>query len=231
MKAVDVYSVLGEHASEPIFLRTDHHWAALGAYYAAQEFAKVAGVPFKRIDNYERKVVHDYVGTMYGFSQDEAIKNAPEDFVYYVPKGINYKTEYQDYTVDKDFKVTGVGHYYKAPFFLHYRDGAAGAYCTFMGGDAKITTVTTGTKNGRRLLILKDSFGNALPGFLFYSFEKIYVVDNRYFTRNMKQFVSSRKITDILFANNIFNANNPAISRKYVGFLNQKDPYAGKYHE
>lgn len=224
--AIDAYSALGKHAKEPIFLRTDHHWSALGAYYAAQEFARVAKVPFRNLDSYERKVVHGYVGTMYGYSQDLSIKNAPEDFVYYVPKGIKYTTNYQEYKVDRKYQVTGLGRHYDGPFFVHYRDGATGAYCTFMGGDAKITTVTTGTHNGRRLLILKDSFGNALPGFLFFSFDKIFIVDNRYFTRNMKQFVNSNKITDILFANNIFSAYSPARSKKYVSFLTQSDHFS-----
>ena len=36
--AVDAYTALGRHAKEDIFLRTDHHWAPLGAYYAAEAF-------------------------------------------------------------------------------------------------------------------------------------------------------------------------------------------------
>ena len=71
--------------------------------------------------------------------------------------------------------------------------------------------VRTGMKNHRRLMILKDSFGNAIPGYLFYSFEEIHVVDYRYFGRNMKKYVEENKITDILFANNIFNAYSPKI--------------------
>ena len=33
---VDAYSALKKHVREDIYLRTDHHWAPLGAYYAAQ---------------------------------------------------------------------------------------------------------------------------------------------------------------------------------------------------
>ena len=46
---VDAYSALKKHVREDIYLRTDHHWAPLGAYYAAQAFAEAAGVPFKDI--------------------------------------------------------------------------------------------------------------------------------------------------------------------------------------
>lgn len=221
VKAVDIYTTLGNHADEDIYLRTDHHWAPLGAYYAAEEFARVAGVPFMPLKDYERRVVHNYVGSMYGYSKDIAVKNAPEDFVYYMPRGVEYTTTYITYTIDSNYRVIGESRPMRAPFFMHYRDGNGGAYCTFMGGDTKITQVRTSTKNGRRLLILKDSFGNALPGYLFGSFEEVHVVDTRYFTKNMVQYVRENKITDILFANNIFNAYSPRIGNAYIRFLDQ----------
>lgn len=219
--AVDVYTSLGQHAEEDIYLRTDHHWAPLGAFYAAKEFARVAKVPFKNLDSYTRKVVHKYVGSMYGYSKDIAIKNAPEDFVYYTPNGVKYETTYINYSIDASYHVTGMGKPVKGPFFYHFKDGNGGAYCTFMGGDTKITRVTTSTHNGRRVLILKDSFGNALPGYLFFSFEEVHVVDTRYFTKNMVEYVMANKITDILFANNIFNAYNPKFCSRYTSFLTQ----------
>ena len=81
--------------------------------------------------------------------------------------------------------------------------------------------VRTATKNGRRLLVLKDSYGNALPGFLFYSFEEVHVLDFRYFTRNVKAYARQNGITDVLFVNNIFNAFNNAAGHKYEQFLRQ----------
>ncbi len=223
--AVDVYTALGKHAAEDIFLRTDHHWAPLGAFYAAEQFARVAGVPFKQLSSYERKVVHRFVGSMYGYSQDIALKNAPEDFVYYVPQGVDYTTTYTDYVINSNYEITAERKPYKGIFFYKYKDGSGGAYCTFMGGDTRITCVRTSQTNHRRVLILKDSFGNALPGYLFYSFEEIHVVDFRYFAKNMKDYVRDNKITDILFANNIFNAYSNKICNKYVRFLNQPNGF------
>lgn len=221
VKAVDVYTILGVHAKEDIFLRTDHHWSPLGGYYAAKQFAKVAGVPFRDTTAYQRHVVHGYVGTMYGYSKDIAVKNSPEDFVYWTPKKIKYTTTYINYRVNKDFKVTGESGPVKGDFFVHYPDGSSAAYCTFMGGDSKITQVRTATKNHRRLIILKDSYGNTLPGWLFYSFEEIHVIDSRYFTKNMVKYVEDNKITDILFANNIFKAYSGTICKEYEAFLTQ----------
>lgn len=221
VKPVDVYTTLGQHAAEDIFLRTDHHWAPLGAYYAAKSFAETAGVPFHDLRSYEQRVVHRYVGSMYGYSHDISIKNAPEDFVYYVPKGVSYTTTYINYTIDKNYRVIGESKPVKGAFFAHFKDGSGAAYCTFMGGDTKITQVRTSTHNGRRVLILKDSFGNALPGYLFYSFEEVHVIDSRYFTKNMKEYIRQNKITDVLFANNIFKAYSPHIYAIYNRMLEQ----------
>lgn len=224
--AVDVYTPLATHAHEDIYLRTDHHWSALGAYYAAQAFAQAAGAPFRDLSGYERRVVHGFVGSMYGYSGDIAIKHAPEDFVYYIPTECEYTTTYTDYVLDENFHIVGEKKPTKGPFFFHYRDGNGGAYSTFMGSDKRIVVVRTSTPGGRRLLILKDSFGNALPGYLFYSFSEIHVIDSRYFLRNMKDYVRENGITDILFANNIFNVSSGKYSRKYITMLEQHDAFA-----
>ena len=224
VKAVDIYSVLAQHVDEPIYLRTDHHWAPLGAYYAAQEFARVAGVPFRDLSAYEEHVVHRFVGSMYGYSQNIAVKKAPEDFVYYIPSGVEYTTTYVNYTLDEEFHVTGESKPFKDKYFYSFKDGSGGAYTTFMGGDMRLTKVETSTHNGRRLLVFKDSFGNAVPGYLFYSFEEIHVADFRYFTKDVVSYVDENHITDILFANNITNTCVSYTYSRLRKFLNPKDP-------
>lgn len=219
VKIVNVYITLGEHIDEPIYLRTDHHWSARGAYYAAQKFAEVAEVPFVELSNYEERVVKDFVGSMYGYSQDISIQKAPEDFYYYMPQGVDYTTTYIDYILDEEYNIIDQTPPYKGKFFHHYKDGSRGVYCTFMGGDIRITKVETSSINNRKLLILKDSYGNALPAFLFHSFSEIHVIDYRYFTRNIKAYVKEKGITDILFANNIQHCCTSSLSRAYNNFL------------
>lgn len=223
IRPVNVYNALASHVNEPIYLRTDHHWAPLGAFYAAQALAKTAGVPFRGLDAYTKKTIHNYVGTMYGYSKDISVKKAPEDFIYYEPNAVSYTTTYNNYTVSKDYRVTGEGKAYQGPFFYQHKDGSSGAYTTFMGSDYKLTKIKTGTKNGRRLLIIKDSYGNALPGYLFYSFEEVHVVDFRYFTRNIRKYVRDNNITDLVFCTNIFNAYAPSTYNKVTKFLHQGD--------
>ena len=189
---VDAYSVLKNHVGEEIYARTDHHWLPLGAYYCAEAFAQAAEVPFFDLSHYEQRVVHNFVGTMSKFSGDPSVKQDPEEFIYHVPADSNY-----------------------------VKDGSAQAYCTFMGGDTRTTHVHTATENGRRLMIIKDSYGNAVPGYLFQSFEDIYVVDFRYFQKNIVAYAREKGITDLLFVNNLQHAYAPTTTRYFINMLNK----------
>lgn len=232
VKAVNIFDTLQAHVEEPIYSRTDHHWAPLGAFYAARHFAGIANVDFKDLSEYEPRVIHDYVGSMWTFSRDGAVKDAPEEFIYYVPRDSSFSAT--RITYKKVSKRVGrkkrrrtiswltASEPESFSFFRNYEDGSSAAYCVFMGGDTNTTSVVTQTKNGRRLLILKDSYGNALPSNLFSSFEEIHVVDCRYFLQNMIEFVKAHAITDILFANNLIHASAPKTVQAYERYLTQK---------
>lgn len=221
---VDLIDTLRAHRDEPLYSRSDHHWAPLGAYYAAREFARVAGVPFRDLSSYDTHVVHGFVGTMASWGKDAAaaadLRKYPEDFVYYTPRDVEYTTTYINYR-GKYNAITGASQPTQGAFFREYADGSSAAYCTFMGGDMKLTKVQTSTHNGRRLAILKDSFGNAIPGYLFYSFEEIHVIDCRAFTKNLKAYVRDNAITDILFANNLSHVAMKATHTAYGRYLVQ----------
>lgn len=219
---VDAYSALAKHVAEPIYSRTDHHWAPLGAYYAARAFAQTAGVEFRDLTHYEADTIHRYVGTMYTFTKDAAVKADPEEFVFYKPLGVDYEATFVDYTLDKARRhVTSASQPHAGDFFRAFPDGSASAYLTFMGGDSKLVGVRTSSPGPRRLLILKDSFGNALPPFLFYGFNEVHVVDCRYFTGNITAYVREKGITDVLFANNMEHVCMQSVARNYLRYLTQ----------
>lgn len=221
--AVNAYTALSDHVHEDIYLRTDHHWAPLGAYYAAREFARAAGVHVPDLSEFDANVIHRFVGSMYGYSKDISVKNAPEDFIFHTPKDNDYTTTFTIIDVDKDFRITGEGKPFKTGFFKKFKDGSGNAYLTFMGSDFLIVKVETGVRNGRKLAILKDSYGNALPGYLFGSFEEVHVLDFRYFPHNIVEYCRHNGITDFLFVNNIFNACSSGVAAKAKALLTRKD--------
>ena len=91
-----------------------------------------------------------------------------------------------------------------------------------MGGDARLTKVETGTATNRNVLVIKDSFGNAVPGYLFYSFGEVHVADFRYFTKDIKQYIKENNITDVLIVVNVFNAYSTGVSKKIEGLVDGK---------
>ena len=184
--SINICDVLAKHTEEPIYLRTDHHWAPLGAYYAAQTFAQAAGVGFAELDTYTEGFNEGYVGTMYAYSQDSRILNDPEDFTYYVPN-----CEYSTYYYTTSFE-------YQNQDDLILDVSTSNSYLMFMGGDDKIVKIKTAVNNGRKLLVIKDSYGNAEIPFYTSSFEEVYVVDMRYFDCNLVNFIQDLGITDVL---------------------------------
>ncbi len=185
---VDAYSVLKDHKDEDIYARTDHHWNPLGAYYAAQQFADAAGVDFPTIDKYTPVSRSGYVGSMYTYSKDYHLYNDAETFTMYIsPNADDIKTTYYN---------TSFGGAYAGDLFVSRK--AASFYCSFIGSDDRITKIDTNVKNGRTLVVFKQSFGNALIPFLTSGFEHIYVCDMRYFDLNAVQFCKDVGATDLL---------------------------------
>lgn len=217
-RGINVYGILRKHREESIYLRTDHHWASLGAYYAACEFARVAGVHIPSLEEFDDNVVLRTVGSMYGYSEDIAIKQSPEDFHYFTPRDLEYTTTITEYVMDGEH-VLGEKRPREGQFFCRMKDGSRLAYMTFLGGDLKHLQIKTSSSCPRRLLLIKDSYGNALPGFLFASFSEVHVADYRYFTRNVTEYVSENGITDVLILLNIFNANKQATGPRLKSLL------------
>lgn len=201
---VDAYTALLRHKKENIYSRTDHHWLPLGAYYAAEEFAKEADVDFADISEYKKHVLTGYVGTMYGYTKSSTLLDNPESFVYYEPK--------------TDVEVTQYSRYFTEPteteLFINPDNLDKSSYYLVFGMDDNIRHVKTKCRNGRNLVIFKDSYGNALLPFLTGSFENIYICDIRYFEINAKNFIEEVEATDVLFAMCTYSAVGP--NREYI---------------
>ncbi len=188
---VDVYDTLEEHKDEYIYSRTDHHWAPLGAYYAAKVFADTAMTDFADLDTYEECRIENFVGTMYAYSDyDDELKNNPDTFIYHKPDN-----EYTVTYYDEQFQNPRTG----GSLFFDYAEGI-NTYSAILGTDDVIAEIETDCDNGRVLVIMKDSFGNALVPYLTHSFSKIYVCDFRYFKVNAINFCEKVGCTDFLFA-------------------------------
>lgn len=186
---VDVFDTLEAHKDEYIYFRTDHHWTPLGAYYAAQKFAEAAAVPFPDLSTYEEHHTDNFCGTMYGYTNYlEDLKTYPDTYYYWKPTN-QYTIRYFDdaFTNPKDGSL-----------FYDWAHGV-NTYATILGGDKNIAEIETDVQNDRTLVLIKNSYGNAMVPFFVGSFHKIYVVDFRYVKVPMQQFFQQVGATDVLF--------------------------------
>ncbi len=202
---VNVVDALSAHQDEDIYLRTDHHWTQLGAYYAVEQFAKAAGVPYPAYDSaaYTRGENDGYVGSLYGYTQSSNLLNDPETFVYYSPT-IASQADY--YYTNFDYNYT---------YQLMMATDVNNSYMMFIGGDDQIVKVTNAAGTGRKLAVIKDSYGNAEIPWLTSSFDEIYVIDMRYFDVNLIKFIQQQGITDVLFS-----ADTASVAGGYVDNIN-----------
>lgn len=192
VKYVDTLGALSPHTDEYIYLRTDFHWASLGAYYAAEELAKVAGTPFDNISTFVEKSVGGFAGSLCGYAP--VLKSDPDTLYWYEPS--------REHTVTY-YNVAGFSN----PITGKSLFSSSNGYTKFIHGDSYTTQIKSNVNNGRKLLVIKDSYGNALAPFLLSSFEEVIIIDCRYFKLNSATFVKDQGITDVCFAVSAFRAN------------------------
>ncbi len=194
---VDTLSAISAHVDEEIYFRTDHHWQALAAYYASEELASVAGVSFDNISSFTTKSEDGVLGSFYTtYTKDAVLGNNPDTMIWYEPTR-EYTVEYYNREGHNGDPITG-----RTLFSTN------NGYTKFLYGDSYTTHIRTNVDNGRKLLLFKDSYGNALAPFLIGSFDEIIVADYRYFQTDVSDFIAEQGITDVCFSIAAFGVNS-----------------------
>lgn len=197
---VDAYSVLAEHTDEYIYFRTDHHWTHLGAYYAYTAICDSMRLTPVNREDFDTGKWENFLGSMYtylsGYSQSPVLRNNP-DTVHYWKPSVDCTTYYYSNTNLTDGVLMGT--------ICRVPEEESNKYLTFMGGDHPITIITTATE-GPCIMLIKESYSNALISWLTNHFSKIVLVDPReYFLVNndldLKTFAQSQEIDICLIVN------------------------------
>ena len=67
--------------------------------------------------------------------------------------------------------------------------------------------VTTTQKTGRKLCIIKDSYGCAFAPFVTANYDEVFIVDPSFYEGNTAEYIINNKYTDVLIINSVMNAN------------------------
>jgi hypothetical protein len=102
--------------------------------------------------------------------------------------------------------------------YAEYARGAS-AYGVFLGGDYPLMRITSDVKNGRKIAMIKDSYGNAFAPYLASHYEEVYVLDYRYFNGNIKTLMQQEGIQELLFAFNSYVFLSGYTVQRARGFL------------
>ena len=162
---ISVEPVLDAHKEEEIYYRTDHHWTTLGAWYAYEQYTKAVGGDLQRAQGKKkfRCISKDFYGTTYA--------------------KINYARQADKIEIyepaDKLRVVYNMGEKKTKTLYDVSFLKTADQYSVFTGGNQAVLEITGGIKNGKTLLLIKDSFANSILPFLAEDYEKLVVVDLR----------------------------------------------------
>lgn len=197
VKTVDICQSLMKHKNEYLYFRTDHHWTARGAYYAYESFCKTAGLAATPLSSYERLQFDGFLGTLYNHTNNNNLKKNPDYVEAFVPMGTNSITVTERNGNTSKFSIVNkaTDSYYSA---------AGSKYNCFIAGDNPLSVIHNEKKSdGSTIVVVKESFGNALIPFLVDSYEFVYVIDYRYFNGDICDFANEKDADDLLFINNV----------------------------
>lgn len=174
---VDVYTALREHAKEEIYYRTDHHWTTLGALYGYQAWAEARGGSRGKYDPADMETVTDaFLGTLHS----KVNLDMRSDTIEYFPE-----TAAHPVTVTYDLKIVR-DSCYEQPYLE-----TKNKYGFFLDDNHGLVEIDTDCGNGKTLFVIKDSYANCFIPLLIPDYEKIYVMDLRYFNGRLFQFMKS----------------------------------------
>lgn len=189
-EAIDCLDLTGLFSGKPeLFYRTDHHWNSNGAYAAYGSYMTHVGrepVP-------ESSFTVMGGGTFYGST--------------YSRSGL-WLTEGEEIALwqgSSDLTVTnGESPEPHAGVLYPERLAEADKYTVFLDGNHSLVRIQNPDGCGK-LLVVRDSFGNSLGGFLAESYQEVVLVDLRYYKQPVSQLVTQEGFDDILICYSISN--------------------------
>lgn len=199
--SIDFSTILKEHKEEEIFYKTDHHWTTLGAYYGYLEICKSLNIEPITIDKYTSEIVDNEFSGMIQSQLNIDFEN--DTIVKYVPK---FNVQYER-ILNEDKKTISDSLYDYDKLKTKEK------YAIFLGGNNAVTRIKTNseTTNGKKLLMIKDSFSHCLVPFLANNYSEIVLLDLRYYMGGVNRFLNNEKFDDIIIMYNLKNFANNAM--------------------
>ena len=210
---INIYNYLADHNEEYIYFKSDHHWTGLGAYYAYKAFADTNGMSALKLEDCTEKTIDGFTGSF-----TNSAPSLDTDTVHYweFPYGTEMTLTYDG----------GATETYDSPYYSGATEGSL-TYGVFIFGDNPLTVIKSKSESaekGKKLVIVKESYGNAPAPYFTNNYEEVHVVDFRYFSstvgKTLPAYCVENGITDVLFANGVMSANTQLQLDSMTGMFN-----------
>ncbi len=173
----DVTAALTAEPAEQLYYRTDHHWTAAGALRAYRSLPEGFGawngslLPF----------CEDFFGTTWSKTLDPAAEGDRIE-LFSLPDSVEAEADGQAIAVYDETAAT-----------------RKDKYTVYLGGNHGLVRLTGGCSNGKKLLVLKDSFANCLLPLLTADYETVLAVDLRYYPGTVRALLAEERPDALLF--------------------------------
>ena len=190
---VDFRDALAAHADEPIFYRTDHHWTTLGAFYGANTLLEALGKESLKEDSFTPETASDsFNGTLYSQSGIHWLE--PDTMEFWVAE------EGLTVTSWRTGKEEPAALYDRT--YLEKKD----KYSSFLGGNQPLCVIKNeNVTDGSKLLLVRDSYSDALAPFLAQRFSEVHLLDLRYYRAPVSVYAAENGIGDIAVVYSVQN--------------------------
>ncbi len=186
IKVCDVTPDLEKHKDEYIYYRTDHHQTALGSYYTYESLGAELGYTPYKLDSFKRDTVAtDFLGTTWS-KASILLPKADTVETFTLCGGIEAKTTFPL----EDKSIPGM--------YVKENADKKDKYTIYLDGNHALTVIDSENKSGKELLIFKDSYAHSIAPFLANHYDKIHLIDMRYFNSDPIEYIAENNITDIL---------------------------------
>ncbi|MCD7820536.1 MAG: hypothetical protein LUH07_16035 [Lachnospiraceae bacterium] len=181
--------------STQLYYRTDHHWTTEGAYLAYQSFCSESGLNALSRDDFSIETVSGFKGTtsstsgFYLTAADEIEVWHNEALDGHLTLEIWEGSECETYDT------------------IYFEENAMGddKYTLFLDGNHSLQYVYNDSADGGTLLLVQDSFAHCLTPFLSAHYEKIIIVDPRYYKLSISELASEEGADQVLIVYGIDN--------------------------
>lgn len=187
LNLVDVMSVF--EGNVELYFKTDHHWNSDGAHAAYAFYMNAIGREYKSAQAFEVEVCEGFQGSTY--SRSALWLTPAEDLELWHGS--------EELTVTK-----GESEEVHSGVFYRERLEEADKYTVYLDGNHSIVRIQNPNAEGK-ILVIRDSYSNALGCFLAESYGEVVLVDLRYYKQAISELVTQEGFDDILICYSIGN--------------------------